>query len=226
MKNKIEEIMKMISDDKSDKSNGKVELRQRLSESNSSYSTDSIEHAVSLRNLAINHRAQGRIEEAVVAYEELVQLQRLLLGDSSSDTLESISDLASLYRYRSQYMKAQPLMEECLSAAIQTHGENHVNVVACKNNLANLLADCKKFAEAETLYLSCIVISQEQGGRSAALQYMNNLALLYADQGRVPEARALFEQCLDIGTREYGTDHPVVQGMRNNLRNLSQCRIN
>ncbi|CAM6031317.1 unnamed protein product, partial [Sphagnum compactum] len=140
----------------------------------------------SLRDLALNRKMQGKVDEAVPLFVTLLEGLRVVYGARHAETLLCMTELAILYRFQHQYERALPLYEECLASTTQLYGPAHGKTLLCMNNLANLYSDMKRFKEAEALYLSCVEHSTAEHGTAVhpkVLQYRNNLALLYIDQG-------------------------------------------
>ena len=138
--------------DKAESSYSKA-MTMYLSVSSSSLSVDgrrcySEEYTNSLNNLATSQRAQGKILDAITSYEELLSLQPQQQAseatDGSSDSaaaLMTATELGSLYRYTMNYSKAEPLYLHCYACAVRMYGDDHINALMSKNNLANLLTD-------------------------------------------------------------------------------------
>lgn len=188
---------------------------------------DGDDYIRNLIGLVKSIRAQNNVKNAIISYEELIGVMRVVEGSSNQDTLIYISELACLYRKDNQLPRALPLFVECYNAAVRQYSDIHPNTIVSKNNLANAYADLRRYDDAERLYMSCIEISKSQygEGHESTLQYMNNLALVYIDQKRYKEAKYMFGQCIAIGSSVYGNNHPMVQQWRQNQKQLSQCVI-
>ena len=80
------------------------------------------------------------------------------------------------------------------------------------NNLAFLLQNQGKYAEAEPLFRRAIEISEKALGKehpTVATDY-NNLAVLLQDQGKYAEAEPLYRRAIEIDEKTLGKDHPDV----------------
>ena len=78
------------------------------------------------------------------------------------------------------------------------------------NNLAVLLKDQGKYAEAEPLFRRAIEIDEKALGKDhpdVANDY-NNLAGLLQDQGKYAEAEPLYRRAIEIFQTNLGPDHP------------------
>jgi hypothetical protein len=63
---------------------------------------------ISLNNLALLYRAQGRYSEAEPLYREALQASREVLGPRHPNTLASVSNLAVLYQAQGRYGRRRP----------------------------------------------------------------------------------------------------------------------
>lgn len=102
---------------------------------------DSLEYITALRSLAATYRATHRIDEAIDTYNELIPIQKAVLGPTHNDTLVCMTDLGILYRYKYDFENAAPLYAHCYASAIHLYGEDHPTTAIFRNNLANLLTD-------------------------------------------------------------------------------------
>ena len=87
------------------------------------------------------------------------------------------------------------------------------------NNLALLLQDTNRLAEAEPLMRRALAIDEQSYGPDhpdVAIR-LNNLALLLQDTNRLAEAEPLMRRALAIDEKSYGPDHPNVAIRLNNL---------
>ena len=57
----------------------------------------------------------------------------------------------------------EPLMQRALTIAEASYGPDHPNVATSLNNLAQLLQDTKRLAEAEPLYRRALAIDEPRG---------------------------------------------------------------
>ena len=103
-------------------------------------------------------------------------------------------------------------------------GDNYPNITENLNNLAKLYHSQVRYAEAESLYLQALELSQRLLGDkhpSVAIS-LNNLAKLYDSQGKYEEAEPLYLQSLAIAEQALGENHPTTVKIRENLQTLRQ----
>ena len=78
------------------------------------------------------------------------------------------------------------------------------------NNLAGLLEDKNRLAEAEPLYRRALAIDEASYGpdHPQVARDLNNLAGLLKAKNRIDEAEPLFRRALAIFEASFGPDHP------------------
>ena len=72
----------------------------------------------------------------------------------------------SLLPQAGQYAEAEPLIVKCLELCIKMVGEKHAHVASCHNNIAGLLRNQGKLAQAEPHQRQALKISEEIAGNS------------------------------------------------------------
>ena len=102
----------------------------------------------------------------------------------ASQTLNSVNNLAELYRDQGRYGKAEPLYERALEARERVLGKEHPQTLISVNNLALLYRAQGRYGEAEPLYKRTLEAFQRVLGKEHpyTLTSVNNLALLYFAQ--------------------------------------------
>ena len=123
---------------------------------------------------------------------------------------------------RARYAEAEPLMRRAVEIDEATFGEDHPEVAADINNLAQLLKATNRLTEAETLMRRALAIFDASFGKdhpNVATQ-LNNLASLLQDTNRLTEAEPLMRRALEIDEASFGNDHPEVATDLNNLAQL------
>jgi len=90
----------------------------------------------------------------------------------------------------------------------QQLGNSHPNTLSSVNNLAMLLDDQGKRAEAEPLYREAVNGMRKQlGPHRNTYNAMNNFALLLQDKGSLDEAESLFREALKGRRQVLGNSH-------------------
>jgi tetratricopeptide (TPR) repeat protein len=126
--------------------------------------------------------------------------------------------LGGLSRAKARYAEAEPLLRRALVVNEKSLGPDHPTLASRLNNLANLLHDTNRLAEAERLYRRALKIEESQGPDHPTLATrLNNLATLLNDTNRLTEAESLYRRALAIWEVCYGPDHPSVAIGLNNV---------
>ncbi len=140
--------------------------------------------------------------------------------------LESV-EIAGLYNsagtffqyVQGEYQKAEPLYLADLEMSKKLLGDEHPNVAASLNNLANLYYSQGRYENAEPLYKESIKMRKKLLGdeHPSVANSLNNLAVLYDGQGRYEETEPLYKESLKMQKKLLGDEHPNVATSLNNL---------
>jgi tetratricopeptide (TPR) repeat protein len=119
-------------------------------------------------------------------------------------------------------------MRRALAIDERSFGNDHPNVARDLNNLAQLLQDTNRLAEAEPLIRRSLDIRERSFGNDHpdVATSLNNLALLLQDTNRLAEAEPLMRRALVIQiefTRLTGHKHPHLDTARANYRELLEA---
>ena len=116
-------------------------------------------------------------------------------------------------------------MRRALAIDEASFGPDHPKVATDLNNLAGLLQDTNRLAEAEPLMSPRARHRRGElrAGSSQRGDGLNNLAALLQATNRLGEAEPLMRRALAIDEASYGPDHPKVAIRLNNLARLLQA---
>jgi tetratricopeptide (TPR) repeat protein len=94
------------------------------------------------------------------------------------------------------------------------------------NNLAVLLREANRHAEAEPLMRRALKIDEANLGpdHPNVATHLNNLAALLEDTNRHAEAEPLYRRAIRIDEASFGPDHPSTQTKRRNLEGLLKSK--
>ena len=182
--------------------------------------------AVSLNQLALLYKYQGKYNEAEPLYLRSLSIVEKQLGENHPDFSASLNNLALLYQNQGKYNEAEPLFLRSLSIKEEPLGENHPLFATNLNNLAQLYDSQGKYNEAEPLFLRSLSIVEKQLGENHPLvaTSLNNLASLYNSQGKYNEAEPLFLRSLSIIENQLEENHPDFATSLNNLAEIYQSQ--
>jgi tetratricopeptide (TPR) repeat protein len=180
--------------------------------------------AISLNNLAVVYRAQGRYAEAEPLHKRALAISEKVLGPEHPTVAIRLNNLAGLYQDQRRYVEAEPLYKRALAIGENVLGPEHPDVAIRLNNLALLYGVQGRYAEAEPLFTRALAIGEKALGpeHPNVAAGLNNLAVLYKRQGRYAEAEPLFTRALALGEKILGPEHPDVAIRLNNLAVLYQ----
>ena len=118
--------------------------------------------------------------------------------------------------------QAEALLKNVVTFRREKLGEQHLDTLTAKNELANVYLAQARRKEAEELYHQVLEGRQSQLGNEhpKTLEAMSNLATVWRDQGRWKEAENLNDQVLEIALRVHRERHPNTLKMMNNQANL------
>lgn len=149
--------------------------------------------AVTLYNLAILRRRQGRVDEAAQLYHRALEIREREEGPNHPEVATTLNNLAGLEAARGNYDAAQPLLERALAIRETALGPEHPLTAQSLNNLALLYAARGNAAAAEPLYQRALAIFEKAGTppRGELRRVLDNYAALLRDSGRDAEAEQL-----------------------------------
>ena len=114
------------------------------------------EYAMTLNNLAVLHSDQNNYQDALLEYEEALEIRRKLAEANPNaylpDVATTLNNLAILHRNQNNYQDALQEYEEALGICrklAETNPNTYLpDVATTLNNLANLHSDQNKYEEA------------------------------------------------------------------------------
>ena len=91
--------------------------------------------AISLNNLALFYKSQGRYSEAEPLYLQALELSKRLLGKDHTQVAASLKNLSILYYSHGRYTEAKQQLIQALEIFQQRLGANHPDTVNCQEGL-------------------------------------------------------------------------------------------
>ena len=172
-------------------------------------------------NLASTYCDAGRLDQAIVLFEQNLNDYTRILGPDHPDTFFSLNSLASAYCDVGRLDKGITLHERNLDDRTRILGPNHPDTLITLNNLACAYQAAGRLNEAIRLYEQNLNDRTRILGPNHpdTLTSRNNLAGAYQAAGRLDEAIPLYEQNLNDSTRVLGPNHPHTLPPQSNLAN-------
>ncbi len=134
--------------------------------------------------------------------------------DADIDRLrvQSLGDLASLYRVQGRYEEAEPLFHQALDLAERAFGPDDLEVSSVLNNLAVLYKYTGRFAEAGRLYQRALSITEKALGSEhpEVATIYHNLGGLEHASGNFARGEPFARRSVAIREKALGPDHPEV----------------
>jgi tetratricopeptide (TPR) repeat protein len=161
----------------------------------------------------------GRYKDAGELYLRTLETRKKALGEEHKDTLNTMSELATIHRHQGRLEDAEQLGLQVIEKMKAVLGEEHTDTLTSINNLALVYTLQKRWEEAEKLHLRVLEIRKRTLGEehSLTLSSKHNLALTYSKQRRLEEAEKLDLHVVEIRKRVLGGDHPDTLLSLNNL---------
>jgi serine/threonine protein kinase len=184
------------------------------------YGPESPETLDAMANLSNLLMAQGRMDEAGRLIEELLGLQRKVLGQDHPDTLRSMYRQATILCCKQDKREeGRRLTEEVLERQRRVLGQDHPDTLRSMYNLAVVRWEEGKLDEAERLFEEVLGQQQKVLGENhpATLRSLNGLATVLAQQDKLEKARPLWEETLVRQRRVLPENHPDTLNTMGNL---------
>jgi len=97
-----------------------------------------------MSNLADTYSRQGKYRDAEVLFEQCLDKQKALLGESHPSTLMTMYNLANAYDHQGKYRDAEVLYKQCLDMRKAALGESHPDTLNTMHNLAKVTSKITK----------------------------------------------------------------------------------
>ncbi|GIC93461.1 uncharacterized protein Aud_009949 [Aspergillus udagawae] len=135
----------------------------------------------------------GQWDDAEVAFTQVLEMRKRVLGPDHPSTLASMAALASTYWGQGRWNEAEKLEVQVIETSKTVLGAEHPDTLISMMNLASTYSNQGRWNEAEKLKVQVIETSKTVLGAKHpdTLISMANLASTYWDQGRWNEAEKL-----------------------------------
>ncbi|NET36929.1 MAG: tetratricopeptide repeat protein [Cyanothece sp. SIO1E1] len=186
------------------------------------FSSDHLNIATCLNQLASIYRIQGRYSEAKSLYEEALNKRYKLWGSEHIDIADSLNNLALLYYDQGQYTEAESLYAESLALRTSILGDDHPEVADSLNNLGVLYNTQGRYAEAEPRLIKALDMRRRLLNHTnpRIITSLNNLAYCYDLQNKHKDAEKSYIEALELSKQLLGEEHPEIVNILNNVAHL------
>ncbi|NEQ51083.1 MAG: tetratricopeptide repeat protein [Leptolyngbya sp. SIO3F4] len=170
--------------------------------------------------------SQGQYQEALVVWEQLLELRQQELSPDSPLIASALNGVAEVNRVLGNFEVAKPLYQQALEIYGMSLPEDHPFVATTLNNLGLVYIQLGQFAEAEPLLQRSIAIQERLGDPGILARSYNNLGELYRNQGNYNQAVEYFQRAIEQAIQSSGPDAPDVGLASSNLGAVEQQRGN
>lgn len=182
-------------------------LRKSIAMHRQAGGVDTIRVTAPLHNLSLSLRNQDRLQEALAASTEALEIKRANNWNSSS-LANTLAAMANLQLDLGQIDSALQLSTESLALREDVFGRDNPMMASGLATHARVLAAMDDAAAAESLFREALALHQQEGTeetlRVADLQL--SLAEFLRQRGRNDEARVYFELAATIARRQLPAD--------------------
>jgi serine/threonine protein kinase len=173
------------------------------------YGPEAPETLRSMSELADVLGKSGHLEESLLRYEEVLQLQQRVLGEDHPETLKTMLGLAFLLRPLGKIAEAGQLFEKVLSRMQLVLGESHPDTLSAMHGRGLALIDQGRWEEAQRLYEELVPRRRRVLGENHpdTLSSMHALAIVLAYRNEREEAARVLRELLTRDRLVLGEDH-------------------
>jgi CHAT domain-containing protein/tetratricopeptide (TPR) repeat protein len=168
----------------------------------------------------------SRYDDALPVLERVLEFREKALGPEHPMVAATLHNLASIYRYKGAYAKAESLHHRARTIWEKTLGPEDPNVARSLNNLGILYQRKGDYAKAEQSYQRALAINEKALGpeHPNVASTLHNLADLYHDRGDYANAELVYQRVLAIREKALGPEDPDVAAVLTNLAELYRDR--
>lgn len=158
--------------------------------------------------LAVKHRREGRLEEAKIASQQVLEVRERVLGYEHPDTLESMDTLASIYAREGKLTEAAMLCQKTLELRERILGTECPDTLESMNVLAWIHAEQGKLGQAEKLAQQALKGYDKVLGNKhiKSIHAVMGLGNIYTRLGKLKEAEQLQQRVLIAYEEAFGRD--------------------
>ena len=172
-------------------------------------------------NFALVLWENGDFNNAEQLEVQVMDMRKMLLGAEHPDTLISMANLATIYRYRGRWDEAEKLDVQVMDMTKKLLGAEHPQTLTSMANLASTYWNQGRQIEAEQLDVRVMDMRKKLLGAEHpdTLTSMANLATIYRNGGRWDEAEKLDVKVMQMRKKLFGADseHPDTLTIMSNL---------
>lgn len=170
----------------------------------------SVAYGVSLNNLSVLYKDQGRYNES----EKLLNNAILIISSEVEAEDPSLAILfnnkAMLLQSLGRYDESLEFMQSSIEISAESMGEKSANHQRLLTNLGVLYQLRGEYGKAEETFLEVISLKEKRLGKNHPdyAHMLTNLASLYVEMGKDEDVEELLKDAGKIYEKKFGTNHP------------------
>lgn len=174
-----------------------------------------------LSHLASMEITRGDLTAAESLLQRALVLANARLGGDHPHVAAMLGGLARLYLRRSEFMKAEPLLQRLLEIK-RARGDDHPEVATVLASLATVHAAMGAHASSERILRRVLAIREKAlaPNHFATVTTLEHLAEACAARGKLDEALTLLHRALVMRERTLGGSHPSIVAARTRIADL------
>ena len=176
------------------------------------------QHALSV--LGMVYWLTGDLESSIATSTELLELRRRSLGEEHPDYTQALGNLGNTHADMGDLVEAERLLRRALDIERRVlTGDARSDLAYTTNNLATILSDQGKFAEAIELHRESNELRRQFMGEDSPeyIISLNNLGYALHGAGQNEESEARLLEAIELGERVFGPEHLRVASAKVNL---------
>lgn len=183
---------------------------------------DHRETVLSLNQMGMLLKAQGRFAEAEEAYRSAMDASRRVLGPDDPDAYRAVSNMSVLLVSQGRFEKAEVLAREALEGYRRLLGDDDKDTLACINTLAVALLRQNRIDEAEKCYHEAVDGLRRTLGSDhpKTLTAISNMGVFLRGRGKFAEAEVSYREALEGRRRVLGDNHQMTLMSIDNMGGL------
>jgi len=161
-------------------------------------------------DLSVFYGNAGQYNKALALGEQLLELQRTMLGPENPHTLQAMNNVALANEHVGKYDKAIAIYEEALARQRKVRGPEHPTTLLTMGNLAIAYGKAGQSDKAGALYAQTLELCRKVLGPEhlQTTQVMGNFAVHLMQVGQLEMAIPLQKETLEIRRKVLGPEHP------------------
>jgi tetratricopeptide (TPR) repeat protein len=172
-----------------------------------------------MNNLGLAYLSNKEISQAIIQFEETLELRKRRLGETHPSTLTSMNNLALAYLREGNIDQARPIFQQTYQLREALLGVDHPNTLASLHNLARVYREQGEFSKALALYKNSLDRLKAKLGSEHpdVILFLEGQAITYRAMGQINKALPLMEEAVERSSVQPGPDHPETLSRKSNL---------